>query len=106
MQEFHFLISEEYENERLDKSLSELTDDTVSRSYLQKLIKEKQVYVNEKAQKASYRLKTGDQVSFVIPDQVQPDIIPEDIELDILYEDRDVIVVNKPKDMVDRKSVV
>ena len=100
MQEFHFLISEEYENERLDKSLSELTDDTVSRSYLQKLIKEKQVYVNEKAQKASYRLKTGDQVSFVIPDQVQPDIIPEDIELDILYEDRDVIVVNKPKDMV------
>lgn len=100
MQEFHFLISEEYENERLDKSLSELTDDTVSRSYLQKLIKEKQVYVNEKAQKASYRLKTGDQVSFVIPDQVQPDIIPEDIKLDILYEDRDVIVVNKPKDMV------
>jgi len=100
LQEFHFLISEEYENERLDKSLSELTDDTVSRSYLQKLIKEKQVYVNEKAQKASYRLKTGDQVSFVIPDQVQPDIIPEDMNLDILYEDRDVIVVNKPKDMV------
>ncbi len=100
MQEFHFLISEEYENERLDKSLSDLTDDTVSRSYLQKLIKEKQVFVNEKAQKASYRLKTGDQVSFIIPDQVQPDIIPEDMDLDILYEDRDVIVVNKPKNMV------
>ena len=100
MQEFHFLISEEYENERLDKSLSDLTDDTVSRSYLQKLIKEKQVYVNEKEQKASYRLKTGDNVSFVIPDQVQPDIIPEKMELDILYEDMDVIVVNKPKDMV------
>lgn len=100
MQEFHFLISEEYENERLDKSLSDLTDDTISRSYLQKLIKEKQVFVNEKAGKASYRLKMGDQVSFIIPDQIQPDIVPEKMDLDILYEDKDVIVVNKPKDMV------
>lgn len=100
MQEFHFLISEEYENERLDKSLSDLTDDTVSRSYLQKLIKEKQVFVNDKVQKASYHLKTGDTVSFVIPEQVQPDIVPEEMNLDILYEDNDVIVVNKPKDMV------
>lgn len=100
MQEFHFLISEEYENERLDKSLSELTDDTVSRSYLQKLIKEKQVFVNGKIQKASYRLKDGDTVSFSIPEQTQPDILPEDLDLEILYEDMDVIVVNKPKDMV------
>ena len=76
MQNFHFLISEEYENERLDKSLSELTDDTVSRSFLQKLIKDNQVYVNEKIQKASYRLKTGDNVSFFLPEQIEPDIEP------------------------------
>ena len=100
MQNFHFLISEEYENERLDKSLSELTDDTVSRSFLQKLIKDNQVYVNEKIQKASYRIKTGDNVSFFLPEQIEPDIEPENIPLDILYEDEDVIVVNKPKDMV------
>lgn len=100
MQNFHFLISEEYENERLDKSLSELTDDTVSRSFLQKLIKDNQVYVNEKIQKASYRLKTGDNVSFFLPEQIEPDIETENIPLDILYEDEDVIVVNKPKDMV------
>lgn len=100
MQEFHFLISEEYENERLDKSLSELTDDTVSRSYLQKLIKDELVFVNQKIQKASYRLKDGDMISFTIPDQTPLDIIPEDLNLEILYEDQDVIVVNKPKDMV------
>ena len=100
MQEFHFLITEECENERLDKALSDLTDDTVSRSYLQKLIKDNQIYVNEKPQKASYRLKTDDYVSFVIPKQVEPDILPEQMDLDILYEDDDVIVVNKPKDMV------
>lgn len=100
MQEFHFLITEEYESERLDKALSELTDDTVSRTYLQKLIKENHVCVNEKAQKASYKLKVDDTVSFNIPDQEEPDIIPQDMSLDILYEDEDVIVVNKPKDMV------
>lgn len=100
MHEFHFLISEEYENERLDKSLCELTDDTVSRSYLQKLIKDNQVFVNQKVQKSSYRLKDGDIVSFTIPEQTEPDIIPEDLNLEILYEDQDVIVVNKPKDMV------
>lgn len=100
MQEFHFLITEEYESERLDKALSELTDDTVSRTYLQKLIKENQVFVNEKPQKASYKLKVDDTVAFIIPDQEEPDIIPEDMDLDILYEDEDVIVVNKPKNMV------
>lgn len=100
MQEFHFLITEEYENERLDKVLSELTDDTVSRNYLQKLIKDNQVFVNDKAQKASYKLKVDDYVAFTIPQQAQPDILPEKMDLDILYEDDDVIVVNKPKDMV------
>lgn len=100
MQDFHFLITEEYENERLDKVLSELTDETVSRSYLQKLIKDKQVYVNNKVQKASYKLKVDDYVSFIIPDQTEPDIVPEEMDLDILYEDEDVIVVNKPKGMV------
>jgi len=100
MQNFCFLITEEYENERLDKALSDLTDDTVSRSYLQKLIKENQIFVNEKAQKSSYKLKIDDYVTFTIPDQKEPDIIPEDMALDILYEDEDVIVVNKPKNMV------
>ncbi len=100
MQDFHFLINEEYENERLDKALSDLTDETVSRSYLQKLIKENQIYVNEKPQKASYKLKVEDYVSFIIPDQVEPDILPQDMHLSVLYEDNDVIVVNKPKNMV------
>ena len=71
MQDFHFLITEEYENERLDKALSELTDDTVSRSYLQKLIKENQIFVNQKPQKASYKLKVEDYVSFSIPPRTE-----------------------------------
>ena len=80
MQKFHFLITEELEDERIDKALTELTDDTVSRTFLQKLIKEKQVYVNDKPEKASYRLKCDDVVTFEIPDQVEPEIEAENIQ--------------------------
>ena len=50
--------------------------------------------------KASYPVKAGDDLSFLLPKAQEPDIEPEDIPLDILYEDSDVLVVNKPKDMV------
>jgi len=93
-------MEEEYENERVDKTISLLTDDSVSRSFLQKIIKNEQLFVNEKPVKASYRLKAGDFVQFSMPENVIPDIVPENIPLDVLYEDNDVIVVNKPKGMV------
>ena len=93
-------MEEEYENERVDKTISLLTDDSVSRTFLQKIIKNEQLFVNEKPVKASYRLKAGDFVQFSMPENVIPDIVPENIPLDVLYEDADVIVVNKPKGMV------
>ncbi|MDD6201652.1 MAG: RluA family pseudouridine synthase [Lachnospiraceae bacterium] len=100
MKLFQFLITEEYDGERIDKSISELTEETVSRSYLQKRIKEEQVFVNGKTVKANYRLKTDDYVSFEIPENIDPEIMPENIPLSILYEDEDIIVVDKPKGMV------
>ena len=100
MEQFHFIISEELEDERLDKAVTELSEGAVSRSFLQKRIREQQVFVNHRPEKASYRLKCGDAVNFDIPDRTVPEILPENIPLDILYEDDDVIVVNKPKGMV------
>lgn len=99
MQEFCFQITEEYEGERIDKCLSILID-SLSRSYIQKIIKDDQVKVNGKAVKGSYCVKAEDEVEFLLPDSQTPDIQPENILLDILYEDEDVIVVNKPKGMV------
>lgn len=99
MDEFCFQITEEMEDERIDKCMSMLID-SLSRSYIQKLIKEEAVNVNGKPVKGSYRVKTEDEVSFFLPQAVEPDILPEPIPLDILYEDQDVIVVNKPKGMV------
>ena len=100
MRKYKFIIDENYEGERLDKGLAMLTEESLSRSFLQKLIKNKSLFVNSLPQKASYILKPDDIVEFETEDKIIPDILPEDINLDILYEDEDVIVVNKPKDMV------
>ena len=94
-----FEVMEEQEGERLDKFLSILYPDT-SRSFFQKLIKENGVLVNDKTEKASYRVNFEDIVTIHFPDAVETTIEAEDIPLDILYEDNDLLIVNKPKGMV------
>ena len=92
-------VLNEQEGERLDKFLSIIYAD-FSRAFFQKLIKNNQVAVNDKVQKASYCVKIDDIVTVEIPDAVETTIEPENIPLDILYEDDDLLVVNKPKGMV------
>lgn len=94
-----FEVLEEHEGERLDKYLSIIYPD-LSRSFFQKLIKDEKIFVNDKSEKANFRLKIGDEVTVTIPDAVDTLILAEDIPLDILFEDDDVLVVNKPKGMV------
>lgn len=94
-----FEVTEEQEGERLDKFLSMIYPDS-SRSFFQKLIKDSVVLVNEKPEKASYRMNFEDVVSISFPDAVETTIAPENIPLDILYEDEDLLIVNKPKGMV------
>lgn len=97
--EFNFVITEEMEEERIDKCLNALID-TLSRSYIQKLLSEGNVTVNGRNVKPSYKVCADDEVKLFLPPVVTPDILPENIPLSILYEDEDVIVVNKPKGMV------
>lgn len=98
MDELRFTVEEEQE-ERIDKCISGLID-TLSRSYIQKLIKEEKVTVNGKPVKPGYRAEQGDEVHLRIPPAAEPEILPENIPLDILYEDKDLLIVNKPKGMV------
>lgn len=84
---------------RIDKFLSvELPE--LSRSYIQKLIKEEEITVNGKIIKSNYKVNTADLVVINQPDLKEPDILAENIPLDILYEDSDLLIVNKPKGMV------
>ena len=99
LKEFNFIINEDGEGERIDKYLNLLME-SLSRSYLQNLLKDGCVTVNEKVIKANYRLKSEDRIRLFIPPAVTPNIIPENIPLSVLYEDNDVIIINKPKGMV------
>lgn len=99
MHTYVFKITEELDGERIDKALGSLID-SLSRSFIQKFIKDGKVTVNGAVVKASAKVNTEDEVVFELPKAVEPDIPAQDIPLDILYEDEDVIVVNKPKGMV------
>ncbi|MCR4704782.1 MAG: RluA family pseudouridine synthase [Lachnospiraceae bacterium] len=99
MQTYHFTIAEDDEEMRVDKWLFGCID-SLSRSYIQKLIKDNQLSVNEKSVKASYVVRVGDSIDITVPDAIKPDIKPENIPLNVLYEDDSVLVINKPKGMV------
>ena len=85
--------------ERIDRFLCRDLE-SLSRSYIQKLLKDGHIKVNGRAVKANYKVNSGDQICVTIPELETPDILPENIPLDILYEDDDILVVNKPKGMV------
>lgn len=99
MEQFIYQIGLEEDDERLDKWISSAIPD-LSRSYIQKCIRDDKVLVNQKPQKASYRLKVDDEIVFSVPEAVEPAIEAENIPLSVLYEDDDVLVVDKPKGMV------
>lgn len=94
-----WIIEAEWDNIRIDRFLSEQLEN-VSRSYIQKLIKDGCVTADGRPVKANYKLKLGVTIEIDIPEPVSLDVEPQDIPLDIVYEDADVLLVNKPKDMV------
>ncbi len=97
--EYGLVVEDIYDGYRLDKYLSEAIPE-LSRSYLQRVIKENGILVNGKAVRGSYRVSQGEEIHLQVPEAVIPEIAPEEMPLEILYEDGDVILINKPKNMV------
>ena len=94
-----FIVDEELFDIRIDRYLSELLPD-VSRSFIQKLLKDNEILLNDKPVKANYKVQPSDKININIPKPVEANIVAENIPLDIIYEDDDFLIVNKPKDMV------
>lgn len=96
-----YYIQTHQSEKRLDRFLTSTTEG-VSRTYLQKLIREGAVTVNDKVSKQpSYYLRPGDRICLTLPqprplETVQPEVVP----LDILHEDNHLIVLNKPAGML------
>ena len=87
LQCMEFTVTEDMEEERIDKLLSSLMD-SFSRSYIQKLLTGGNLLINDKTiGKASYKVKAEDEVKLFVPPAEQLNIEPEDIPLDVLYVD-------------------
>ena len=92
------LIVKEENNVRIDIYLANKKE--VSRETIKRWIEEKNVLVNGKTTKPSYKVQENDIIT------VTPELIKEisleaqDIPIEVLYEDDDILVVNKPKGMV------
>ncbi len=87
-------------NRRLDKYLSGRIGKSVSRTALQRYIKEGNVTVSGRVVKPSYTLRAGDVIDMMLPIVKPQEIPPEPIPLDIVYEDEDVLAINKQADLI------
>ncbi len=99
MQVYEFLAGEENKDLRLDVFLKQNIEE-ISRTYIQKLIKDGYANVNGTVPKTNYKVNSGDKVCLNVPETEEPDIVAQEMPLDIVYEDDDVILINKPKGMV------
>lgn len=94
-----FTADESTHDLRIDKAVCLLCS-TMTRNAIQKVIEQGGVSVNGKAVSKNCKVKRGDKISVVMPQNKELEITAENIPLDIRYEDSDLLVVNKPKGMV------
>jgi 23S rRNA pseudouridine1911/1915/1917 synthase len=72
----------------------------LSRSQIQRLIKDGHVRVAGKTAKANQAVKPGQAIAIEVPELIDAAPQPEALPLPILYQDHDLIVVDKPAGMV------
>lgn len=83
---------------RLDVLLARLLG--TSRTRAATLIATARVSVNDRAERASYRVESGDAIAIDVPAPPGRPALPEAIPLAIVYEDDALLVVDKPAGMV------
>jgi 23S rRNA pseudouridine1911/1915/1917 synthase len=99
-EKIELIIPEEYNLERIDKVLINLLEIDISRTYIQKLIKGKNITVNGREIKQNYKVKTDDALIIIIPEPKELTLVPRDIPINIIYEDDSIAVINKQPGLV------
>ena len=81
-----FTAGENINKKRLDSALIEFLPE-FTRSKIQKMIENSLILVNSKPEKASYKIKTGDNIKILEKETEDIEIKPQNIPLDIIFED-------------------
>lgn len=88
-------VEEKEKGKRLDAFLNEFFEDA-TRSYIQKLIDNDNVIIDNKSKtKSGNKLKGKETIIVKIPEDEILEVLPEDIPIDIVYEDKDMVIINK-----------
>lgn len=93
-------VESEHVGMRLDQLLQTVLFQTMSRSYVQRLIKDGLCLVNHEHIKSGYAVKLNDFIEVNEEEPKKLELEAIDLKLDIVYEDDDIIVINKPQGLV------
>ncbi len=91
-------IKVDIDNERLDKYLTKVLD--MSRSKVQKIIKDGSVTLKGKTLSSNYLVSINDELDINIVEEEKKEITPFDINIDVPYEDDYLLIINKPSGLV------
>lgn len=92
-------VTDRHIGKRLDIFISHF-EPHISRSRIQTMIKEGLALVDGRLEKPGYKVKRGEVISIVLPEQRTYNVMPEPIPLNIVYEDSHIVAVNKPAGLV------
>lgn len=94
------IVPQEYAGTRIDIFIYNALEEELSRSFIQKLLKNSQITIEGMPVKPNYKVKPDQEIQIIIPQPEKSSIEPENIPLNILYEDNDIAVIHKPAGMV------
>lgn len=104
MKELLIKVLPEQAKIRLDLFLTQHSEKNnlgLSRTAIQKLIREGGVFLNSQAiNKPNHKISFSDEIKVVIPEKEKAGFLPEEIPLEIVYEDDDLLVINKQSGLV------
>lgn len=102
--EYTIIVGDAEEGMRLDRCLAQHLPESLSRTWIQKLIRQGHVTVNGLTARANHRLRPQDTVvarcKETEPQHQNEEPRAEPIPLEIVFEDEDLLVVNKPVGLV------
>lgn len=99
------IIDDASEGIRIDSYLAEILPN-LSRSQIQKGIKQGNVKINNSPIKPSHLLKDGDIIEFEELTQESINIKAENIPIDVVWEDENMAVINKPSGMLTHPTTI